>query len=157
MAEPARPTEARPWRVILTGVALACGVGWVVDTGVLWALGARLGLPLPLAAATGFLTSGVVNFTLNRWVFSGRQSSRLVRQSLRYAFLFLLNLAAVTLLVPWLAGVLEQLLKPHDIALVAAKALVTAGLWPLNTAAYRYWVFPLPSPAESGGDAPLDR
>ncbi len=129
-----------PGRTVLRrmpAVAVAGGVGWLVDAAVLWSGHELLGLPVALAAATGFVAGGVVNVALNRRTFQGA-GGRLAPQTVRYLVLFLLNLALTTVLVPLLADLLEGADVPG--ALLLAKVAVTAVLLPVNAVAYQ-WVF----------------
>jgi putative flippase GtrA len=124
----------------LSGVAGAGLAGWLVDVAVLWLGHEVVGLPAAAAAAAGFLASGLVNFLLNRIVFSGG-SGRTPGQAWRYVVLFGLNLVVVTLMVPLLADLLGSAAPAVPAPLIAAKVAVTGLLLPLNTWAYGAWVF----------------
>lgn len=137
----------RRWRRQLMGVAVAGVAGWVVDFAVLWLLSARLDVPVAAGAAAGFLAAGVVNFLVNRMVFEGRTSG-LSGQSVRYVMLFVANLGVTSVAVSGLATAWGHHLE-DGWALLAAKALVTLTLLPVNTLAYRHWVF-----AASGAVSP---
>jgi putative flippase GtrA len=134
--------KRRSWGVLLAGVAVAGGVGWLVDTTLLWLLDTQLGVPTPLAAALGFLAAGVVNFVLNRLVFRARGRTR--NQSLRYVLLFLVNLVVVATVVPLLSHLLDSTIARDGVRIVVAKLLTTAALLPFNTMAYHHWVFAAP-------------
>lgn len=135
----------------LPGVAAAGLAGWVVDTATLWLLSQRFGVATWLAAATGFVLSGVVNFTINRRVFEAGYSHRRV---LRYLVLFAGNLAVVTVAVPLLATGLGGLFARPGLALLTAKVIVTAALLPVNTTVYGRWVFRGPAGTATPGDSP---
>jgi putative flippase GtrA len=124
----------------LSGVAGAGLAGWLVDVGLLWTGHEVLGLAAPVAAALGFLSAGLVNFLLNRIVFSGA-TARTHRQAMRYALLFGINLPVVSASVPLLADAIDAAAPALPASLVVAKILVTAALLPLNTWAYGAWVF----------------
>lgn len=124
----------------LSGVAVAGGAGWLVDVSVLWLAHEVAGLPVGAAAALGFVSSGVVNFALNRLVFAGRGRPG-GGQVGRYLVLFLANLAVVSTLVPALAAAWGQLLAGSGLGVVLAKVVVTAVLLPLNSFCYHRWVF----------------
>lgn len=134
--------KRRSSSVLLAGVAVAGGVGWLVDTALLWALDTKLGVPTPLAAALGFLAAGVVNFALNRLVFRARGRTR--NQPVRYVLLFLGNLVVVSTVVPLLAYLMAAGIVRDGVRIVVAKLLTTAALLPLNTMAYHRWVFAAP-------------
>jgi putative flippase GtrA len=89
----------------LPGVAGAGGAAWIVDVTILWVGHVVLGVATPLAAAAGFLASGVVNYTLNRRVFAATDHRRLRR----YLVLFGANLVIVSVAVPLLASALHGL------------------------------------------------
>jgi putative flippase GtrA len=157
-AESHRPTPARSGLPLpafvrrLSGVAGAGLTGWLVDVGLLWVGHEIAGLPAALAAAIGFLAGGLVNFLLNRIVFAGSRS-RTVAQAWRYAALFAVNLALVSLSVPVLAAVIDSVAPAVPASLVAAKVTVTALLLPLNAVAYGAWVFaPRNERAPESGD-----
>jgi putative flippase GtrA len=128
---------------MLAGVAFAGGVGWLVDTTLLWLLDTQLGVPTPLAAARGFIAAGVVNFALNRLVFRARGRAR--NQSFRYVLLFLVNLVLVSTVVPLLAHLLDTVIVRDGVRIIIAKLFTTAALLPVNTVAYHHWVFAPPS------------
>lgn len=124
----------------LPGVAGAGLAGWLVDVSVLWVGHTALGVPVPIAAAAGFLAAGVVNYALNRRVFTAAGSAGDGRLR-RYGLLFAANLAVVSVAVPLLADVVHTHLRAVPAALVAAKIAVTGLLLPVNTVVYGAWVF----------------
>lgn len=124
----------------LPGVAGAGLAGWLVDVSVLWVGHTALGVPVPIAAAAGFLAAGVVNYALNRRVFTAAGSAGGGRLR-RYGLLFAANLAVVSVAVPLLADLVHTRLPAVPAALVAAKIAVTALLLPVNTVVYGAWVF----------------
>lgn len=143
----------------LPGVAGAGLAGWLVDVTVLWVAHAVFAVPSPAAAAAGFIASGIVNYTVNRLVFTERGSPG-GRRLRRYAVLFAANLVAVSVAVPLLADGLHTAVPALPAALIAAKVVVTAALLPVNTVIYGAWVFTASSgaravaPAAAVGPAP---
>lgn len=104
-----------------------------IDVGLLVLLTEATGLPLPVATATAFLTSVLVNFTLNRLVFAGAATADIVAHAARYTALVVANLL-VTVLVVTSA---EAAGAPY----VIAKLAVVAGSTLWNFLLYRHWVF----------------
>lgn len=134
-------TDARSdLRRRLPGVAAAGLAGWLVDVTVLWVGHTAFGIATPVAAAAGFIASGVVNYTVNRLVFTvrGTPGGRRLR---RYGVLFAANLVVVSVAVPLLAAGFHAAVPGLPAALIAAKVLVTALLLPVNTLVYGAWVF----------------
>jgi len=125
----------------LSWVALAGVIGWLCDVTVLWVLSELLHVPTALAAASGFVVAGVVNFLVNRQGFSDPDGS-VGPQAARYLVLFVANLVVVTVMVPVLAVALGSLVAQSGARLVLAKLLVTACLLPVNAFFYQRWVFP---------------
>ncbi len=140
------PPLRRPWLRLLAGVALAGGIGWVVDTALLWLLATRAGVPAAVAAAIGFTASGVCNLAVNSRVFGGRGAPTRA-QTFRFVTLFAVNLAVVSVLVPVLADALESQLASEGVRLIVAKLLATAALLPVNALTYHRWVFVPPTVA----------
>lgn len=137
-------TRSRRWLRQLAGVALAGGLGWLVDMLILWLLAARLGAPTSISAVVGFVSSAVVNFWINNSVFRGRGSRPRSTHASRYVVLLALNTLAVAVLVPVLEQVLDSVVVNLDLLLLGAKVLTTAVLLPFNFLAYRHWVFVAP-------------
>lgn len=127
----------------LIGTGLAGAISWLVDTGVLWVLDSRTGVPLSLAAAAGFTCGGMTNFCLNRAVFQGTGASP-TQQGLRYLALFLANLAVVSVAVPALTALLQHV-NGLPAPVLVAKVALTGLLVPVNAAVYRQWVFRAPA------------
>ncbi|WP_247600779.1 GtrA family protein [Cellulomonas hominis] len=133
MSEPAPVQVADGRRRLLS--FLAVGVAsYLVDTGLLLLISGPLGGPLWLATTIGFWTSVVLNFSLNRTVFTGsRSSGRLAVQMVRYGLLlglnYLVTLGIVTAGVAW--GLPAVVPKTFAVGLTFA--------W--NFVAYRWWVF----------------
>ena len=122
------------------GVSGAGLAGWLVDVAVLWFSYQILGLNPSTAATVGFLTAGVVNFTLNRRVFSARHGHAPIQAS-RYGLLFAMNLLVIVLALPAFADLADLLFTRYSLSLVAAKIAVTGLLLPVNTWVYSVWVF----------------
>jgi len=137
-----RPQLSRrtSWGRQIVGVGVAGGAGWVVDATLLWVLDTLFGIPTSIAAATGFLASGAVNFLINRLVFRPDGVARRV-QGAKYLALFLINLLIVSAAVPLLAGMLAEMAGPPGTNLIVAKIITTAALLIPNTFMYRHWVF----------------
>lgn len=129
---------------MLAGVMVAGGVGWAVDTTLLWLLHTRMGIPTALAAAIGFTASGIVNFSINRIVFHAQAASGRT-QVIRFGATFAVNLALVSTLVPLLAHAFPSTMS-DGVRVVLAKLLTTAALLPMNVIAYRRWVFLVDEP-----------
>lgn len=121
----------------MAGAGLA---GWLVDVTVLWVGHTVFGIATPIAAAVGFIVSGLVNYTVNQLVFTvrGTPGGRRLR---RYGVLFAANLVVVSVTVPLIADGFHAAVPTLPAALVAAKILVTALLLPVNTLVYGAWVF----------------
>ncbi len=134
-------TTGPRWPRMILGVAMAGGVGWLIDAAILWLLAARLGVPTGIAAVIAFVTSGAANFVLNRSVFGARRTGQMHAHAIRYSVIFAINVLAVGWLVPFLARQAVVLPVSSDMRLLGAKAATTGILLPLNALAYRFWVF----------------
>jgi len=145
--ETTRPsgTTRRPFTHLLAGVLAAGGLGWIVDTTLLWGLHRGLGVSLVVAAAVSFLAGGVVNFLVNRLVFRGTDAASNLSEVARYAVLFAANTVVVSLLVPWFSWLAEQVVS-DGLALLGSKVAVTLLLLPVNALAYHRWVFEAEAP-----------
>lgn len=136
-SEPAGPGARHSLPGQLVRVALAGAAGWAVDTAVLTSASAA-GAPVVLASAAGLACGAVVNFLLNRMTFGGPVAARTAVA--RYAVLYLVNVVVVSAAVD--AGLhLAGQSVGHAWAVVGAKVLATAVMLPVNTLAYRRWVF----------------
>jgi putative flippase GtrA len=121
-------------RVAQVGRYLTVGVlSAVADIGGLWVLHGVFGVWLPLAAATSFLASFAVNFTLNqRWTF-GAQTARTPTQLVRFTVLVVVNTILTSVGVTGLAAL--------GLNYLVAKVLVVGVLTVLNFVVLRIWVF----------------
>lgn len=115
-------------KFLVVGVASA-----VVDVGGLWMLHGLLGVWLPLAAATSFLASFVVNFGLNqRWTFQA-QEAQTRAQLIRFTILVAANTLVTAVAVTAITGMGLQYLL--------AKLIVMGVLFVVNFVLLRVWVF----------------
>lgn len=121
-------------RITVVAKYLLVGVLSVaVDVGGLWLLHGVLGVLLPLAAATSFLASFGVNFTLNqRWTF-GAATARTTAQLIRFTTLVIAN----TLLTA--AGVTG--ITATGVDYLIAKMIMIVILTTANFVILRWWVF----------------
>lgn len=118
----------------LVRFALIGGLSFLIDAGLLVLIAGPLGRPVWLAATVGFWTSVVVNFALNRAVFSDRDSrGSATAHGARYGLLLAVNYVVTLVIVQ--VGVAQGL--PPVVPKIVAVAL-TMG-W--NLVLYRRWVF----------------
>jgi putative flippase GtrA len=103
-----------------------------VDFGTYVACHAKLGMPVWLAAATGYCVAFGVNFGLNRtWVFPDADMAEHSRQLARYVVLVAVNLVLTTVTVPALvsAGAEYRLAKLAVAAVIAGVNFVVQRIW----------------------------
>lgn len=133
MAEPVTSGRATPTgRRSLVLYVLVGGLSYVVDAGLLVLVTGPLGGPVWLGTTIGFWTSVVVNFLLNRAVFSQGDASS-VSHGVRYGVLLGVNYLVTLLIVH--VGTSWGL--PPVVPKTFAVALTTC--W--NFVLYRVWVF----------------
>ncbi|WP_163275292.1 GtrA family protein [Cellulomonas iranensis] len=133
MAEPVTSGRAAPTgRRSLVLYVLVGGLSYVVDAGLLVLVTGPLGGPVWLGTTVGFWTSVVVNFLLNRAVFSQGDASS-VSHGVRYGVLLGVNYLVTLLIVH--VGTTWGL--PPVVPKTVAVALTTC--W--NFVLYRVWVF----------------
>ncbi|MDQ1246666.1 MAG: hypothetical protein QG597_1034 [Actinomycetota bacterium] len=118
----------------------------IADIGGLWLLHGVLGVWLPLAAATSFLASFAVNFTLNqRWTF-GAQTAHTPAQLVRFTVLVAANTVLTSAGVSGLAAA--------GLNYLVAKVIVVCILTLLNFVVLRLWVFRATDPGSEADGLP---
>jgi putative flippase GtrA len=75
-------------------------LGLIVDVSVAWLLMSRLGAPIVMAGAVGFLAGAAFNYMLHElWTFQGGarrlSASRAMRQTIVFVIVFWLRVAAI--------------------------------------------------------------
>lgn len=110
----------------------AGALSYGVDTGLLLLMAGPLNQPVWLAATTGFWTSVVLNFVLNRATFSSAGSNP-VRHGVRYGALLAVNYAVTLVIVT--IGV------AHGLTPVVPKTVAVGLTTVTNFLLYRRWVF----------------
>ena len=120
-------------RSSLVRYVLVGGLSFIVDLGLVWLLHVAAGWPLWIATGCAFVSSFIVNYTLQRlFSFSSRapHGGALARYSILVATNTVLTVAIVTLLDTTIVG--------WGWGKVIATILTTVG----NYFAYRQWIFP---------------
>lgn len=127
-------------RFLVVGVASA-----ITDIGGLYLLHAVVGMWLPLAAATSFLASFAVNFTLNRrWTFDA-QAGATGGQLVRFTVLVAINTVLTSVGVTAITGL--------GLNFMVAKLIVVVVVTAANFVVLRLWVFRQPArPAADPAD-----
>lgn len=121
-------------------------LGLGVDLALAWGLAALAGLPLPAAAAAGFLAGALLNYLLHEfWTF--RDARAPARLSARRGGLYALTLAATLGMRVAAVALLDRLLPGagglRDITVLAA---ATGLSFLVNYGLSRHVVFRTPSP-----------
>lgn len=126
---------------VLAGVAGAGAVSWLIDVGLFWTLVTHVGMDRSSAGALAFAVSGLVNFVLNRSVFSHPDMPRTGTQVRRYLVLFAVNTAITATLIPIAVDLVAHFGGDANVSLILGKVLVTALVLPINAFFYHIWVF----------------
>lgn len=113
--------------------SLVGSFSFVIDTGTLWLLHSKAGLPLWLATTCGYLLGLTINFCLNRGVTFESSDGHVGRQSAKYLVMVALNYL-------WTLGIVSAGSLVWRQYLLS-KLIATTTYSIVNFFAYQHWVF----------------